>query len=138
MLERNPNGDGFEMRTLVLSAIACGAIALSPAGALAEEEDGMGTSAAVGVASGLATLIYAPLKLTYAAGGLLVGGLAWAFSGGDNSVVRVVLAPSVLGDYVVTPSQIRGEEPLEFFGRDPRYAGGSDVAASPSDSGEIW
>ena len=66
--------------------------------------------------------------------GLVVGGLAWCFSGGDNNVAKVVLTPSVLGDYVVTPSHLTGEKTLEFFGRDPEYRDDDeivDVAASP-------
>ena len=73
-------------------------------------------------------------------GGLVVGGLAWAFSGGDNEVAKVVLTPSVLGDYVVTPRHLKREEPLEFFGRDPDYMPEEiDVAASPEpDYEQAW
>lgn len=138
MFQRNQKGDGFELRTLALSVIVGAAVVLSPAAALAADEE-MGTSAAVGAASGFATLLYAPVKITYAVGGLLVGGLAWAFSGGDSNVAKIVLTPSVLGDYVVTPKQIRGEETIEFFGRDPKYASRKvDVAASPAGSGGAW
>jgi hypothetical protein len=85
-------------------------------------------------------LIYAPIKLTYALGGLVVGGLAWAFSGGDSEVASIVLTPSVRGDYVVSRSQLLGKQEIEFFGRRPEYSpddgwddvsGAESVAAAP-------
>ena len=49
----------------------------------------------------------------------------------DQEVAKVVFTPSVLGDYVVTPAQVTGQEPLEFFGRDPDYDSRTvDVAAA--------
>ena len=99
--------------------VLCGFLAIAPATAMADSLD-MSKSAGLGVGSAMATLVYAPVKLCYALGGLVIGGLAWGFSGGDNSVASVVLTPSVLGDYVITPAHLRGEEPVEFFGREPR------------------
>lgn len=101
----------------------------------------MGKNVGVGVGSAFASLVYAPVKLCYAFGGLLVGGMAWAFSGGDNDVAMVVITPSVLGDYVVTPDHLTGEQSLEFFGRDPQYAEENlDVAAAPvePDYDQAW
>ena len=94
--------------------------------------------------SAVVSLVYAPLKLVYAAGGLLVGGLAYAFSGGDAEVANVVLTPSLQGDYVISPRQLTGEEPFEFFGRDPGYRARSTHVAEvpvPDDTGwedETW
>ena len=78
-----------------------------------------GAEAGYGVAAGLCSLVYAPTKVLYALGGLLVGGFAWVFSAGDNEVARSVVTPAVLGDYVVTPSVLRGEDGLEFIGKAP-------------------
>ena len=118
-------------RRLVPSLILCGFLALAPATAFADS-GGMSKNAGIGVGSAFASLIYVPVKLCYAVGGLVVGGLAWAFSGGDSNVAMVVLTPSVLGDYVVTPDHLTGETSLEFFGRDPEYAAEEiDVAAAP-------
>jgi hypothetical protein len=122
-------------RSFVTNALLCGALVLAPSAALASDAGEMSKSAGIGVGSAFASLIYTPVKLCYATGGLLVGGLAWAFSGGDNNVAKVVLVPSVLGDYVVTPQHLKGDHQLEFFGRDPKYAPDEvDVAASPSRS----
>ncbi len=129
-------------RLATASAILCVLLALAPVTALAEESESMGKSAGIGVGSAFASLVYAPVKLCYAVGGLVVGGLAWAFSGGDNEVAMVVLTPSVLGDYVITPNILTGEDSLEFFGRHPKYAEEEnlDVAAAPvePDYDQAW
>lgn len=118
-------------RRLAMSVLLGGFLAMAPLSATADTME-ISKNAGIGVGSALASLIYAPVKLCYAVGGLVVGGLAWAFSGGDNSVAKVVLTPSVLGDYVITPNHLRGEQTVEFFGRDPEYAEEQiDVAASP-------
>jgi hypothetical protein len=54
-----------------------------------------------------------------AVSGLVVGGLSYPLSGGDSEVMMTVINHSVRGDYVVTPANLRGEQPLEFFGRTP-------------------
>ncbi len=86
-----------------------------------EEEENVSASAAVGAAAGISSLIYAPLKITYAVLGLVVGGIAWGLSAGDNSVFYAVITPSVRGDYVVTPDHIRGDRGLAVLGREPAY-----------------
>ena len=127
-------------RKLVVSWALCGFLAMAPAAAMADSLE-ISKDAGIGVGSAMASLVYAPVKLCYAIGGLVVGGLAWAFSGGDNSVAKVVLTPSVLGDYVITPDHLRGVQTIEFFGRDPEYAPEQvDVAASPPepDYDQAW
>jgi len=87
-----------------------------PAGAQGEST---GEAAGWGALAALTSLVYAPVKVVYAVGGLVVGGFAWVFSAGDNDVVKTVTTPAVRGDYVVTPEHLRGERPLEFIGREP-------------------
>ena len=133
------------LRRNLASLVLAGIIATAPSLALAEDgAKNMAQDAGVGVGSAIASLIYAPIKLTYAVGGLIVGGLAWAFSGGDAEVASVVLTPSLRGDYVVTRSQLMGRQEIEFFGRRPDYRDDDlwdvdpvqeDVAAAPA---ELW
>ena len=120
--------------------IGSAAIALAPAAALAGDDGlDMSKDGGLGAASAVASLIYAPIKLCYAIGGLVVGSMAWAFSGGDADVASVVFTPSVRGDYVVTREHLRGERPLEFFGRDPNYRqADAEVAAAGEDWSEGW
>lgn len=110
-------------RRLAMALLMCGALALAPAAALAEADGvDMMKDAGIGMGSAVASLVYAPVKLVYAFGGMVVGGLAWAFSGGDSSVASIVLTPSVRGDYVVSRQQLLGERELLFFGRPRDYS----------------
>lgn len=83
--------------------------------------DSTASEAAVGAASAAATLVYGPTKIVYSVLGLVFGGFAYGLSGGDSDVMHAVITPAVRGDYVITPQQIRGERPVEFFGRSPEY-----------------
>lgn len=73
----------------------------------------------LGAAAALSSLIYSPVKLVYAVGGLVVGSLAWVFTAGDTNVADKVYVRSLRGTYVITPEILKGEEPLVFIGRDP-------------------
>jgi hypothetical protein len=57
--------------------------------------------------------------MAYSLLGVVFGGFAWALSGGDTEVMTAVISPAVRGDYVITPSHLRGEQPVEFIGRRP-------------------
>jgi hypothetical protein len=119
--------------SVLLTLLCATAIALAPAVALAGTTTEISKRGGLGISSALLTLVYAPVKVVYATGGLLVGGLAYCFSGGDREVAKVVVTPSLLGDYVVTPQHLSRERPLEFFGRDPSYdARNVNVAAGPA------
>ena len=68
------------------------------------------------VASGLATVVYFPAKAVFALGGGLVGGLTYAFTGGNEEATNKVWDASMKGDYMVTPENLTGEEPIRFVG----------------------
>lgn len=104
------------LRALGLTCVL--AVGLAPATAQAEA---MQNEAGIGAASALCSLIYGPVKIVYATAGLVFGGIAWGLSGGDSQVMQAVLTTAVRGDYVVTPSHLRMERPLEFLGREPGY-----------------
>ena len=87
------------------------------------------SEAGLGVGSALCSLVYGPVKLVYATLGLLFGGLAWGLSGGDQDVLDAVITPAVRGDYVVTPSHLRGDRSLEFFGRRSGYRNEAQVSS---------
>lgn len=74
------------------------------------------SAAAVGL-----SLLYAPVKITYSALGVMFGGIAYGLSGGDQEVLHAVVTPAIRGDYLVFPEHIRREQDIEFFGRDPAY-----------------
>ena len=92
-----------------------------PTAARADMGSGLPNEGGIGAVAALSTLLYGPVKLTYAALGLFVGGAGWALSGGDQQVLEAVVTPAVRGDYVVTPDHIRMERSIEFYGRNPEY-----------------
>jgi hypothetical protein len=101
--------------------LACAVVLVLAPGVARANDDSMKSEAGLGALSAVGTLVYGPVKVLYATAGLLFGGLAWGLSGGDGDVLRAVVTPAVRGDYVLTPALLRGERPIEFFGRDPEY-----------------
>jgi hypothetical protein len=75
--------------------------------------------AGYGVGAALASVFYIPAKVTYAGLGLLTGGLGYVFSGGRADVANNIIYPAVRGNYVVTPSHLKGTEPIYFVGAPP-------------------
>lgn len=118
-------------------AAACAlALALAPSLSGAEEkQEALTSEAGIGAAAALATLVYGPVKITYAALGLIFGGAAYGLSGGDADVLQAVITPAVRGDYVVIPANVRMNKNLEFFGREPdyRYSQTAMLPADPPD-----
>ena len=111
----------FDRRHVAWLALALVVVATSPGIARAEDSSQTPTyeSGGLGAAAALCSLLYGPAKVTMAISGLIVGGLAYPLSGGDSDITMKVINRSVRGDYVVTPSNLRGDQPLEFFGRTP-------------------
>jgi hypothetical protein len=67
-------------------------------------------------ASALATIVYFPLKAAFAIGGGIVGGLAYAFSGGSEQTAKNIWIPSMYGTYVITPEHLTGDRAVRFLG----------------------
>jgi hypothetical protein len=72
-----------------------------------------------GFGSVLANIFYMPAKIAYAGLGLMTGGLGYVVSAGRGDVANHIIYPSVRGTYVVTPSHLRGEQPVIFIGSPP-------------------
>jgi len=90
----------------------------------AAEQSNTSPEAAAGLqaASWLTTIPYGAVKVAYALGGGIVGGLTWAMSGGDLAAAKEVWVPSMTGDYIVQPQNLSGEKPLHFIGRSSENA----------------
>jgi hypothetical protein len=82
-------------------------------------EEAVGETAGYGVGAALASVFYIPAKVTYAGLGLLTGGLGYLLTGGRADVANNIIYPAVRGDYVVTPSNLKGTEPIYFVGAPP-------------------
>ena len=104
-------------------------VALSPAVGLAQEpaepapapspEAATRQNLGYGFGSVVASLFYSPVKVTYAGLGLLTGGVGYLLSAGSTDVANDIIYPAVRGDYVITPSHLKGEERVVFVGAPP-------------------
>jgi hypothetical protein len=103
-------------RIVCVLALAA-ALAAAPASARAQDDESLAYEGLVGVGAALVTLVYSPVKVAYATGGLAISGLAWLWTGGDSSVAGPIFLAAVGGDYVVTPSHLDGRRDLHFNGR---------------------
>ena len=79
-------------------------------------EGGTPSSAGMQVAAGFSTLLYLPLKAAFAIGGGIVGGLAYAFSGGNEQAAKSIWDTSLYGTYLITPDHLQGNRPIRFLG----------------------
>ena len=79
--------------------------------------EGQGGKAALEATSWLLTAPYGAFKAAYAIGGSIVGGIAWAVTGGNKEVAESIWVPAVTGDYIVRPENLTGERPLHFIGK---------------------
>ena len=79
-------------------------------------EGGTASSAGMQAAAGVSTLLYLPLKLVFAIGGGIVGGLAYAFSGGNEQAAKSIWDTSLYGTYIITPDHLQGNRPIRFLG----------------------
>ena len=104
------------MRVTVVMGVLVLVLQASPVRA-----EGSAAEGGVGAAAAISSLVYGPCKIVYSILGVVFGGFAWGLSGGDSDVMAAVISPAVRGDYVITPSHIRGERPVEFFGQRPEY-----------------
>ena len=62
------------------------------------------------------TVPYGAAKMVYSIGGGLVGGVAWAVTGGNMEVAKSIWIPSMTGDYIIQPQHLTGEKRLHFVG----------------------
>jgi len=104
-------------RTLLLACALSALIAAAPPAASAREEPTAHPNIYAGVGAMFCTLVYSPLKIAYAASGMVVGGMAWVWSFGSPRVTRPIFTSALRGDYVVMPEHLTGERELRFRGR---------------------
>lgn len=131
---------GREVKRRFMTALVVVSLLGAPsAGFAASTAEETGREGGLGAAAALSTLIYGPVKLLYATGGLIVGGFAWAFTAGDSQVAEKVFTRSVRGTYVLTPDHLTGEREVVFIGRDvdePSGHKGEAVASATTASAE--
>lgn len=106
------------LRATIL-ALGLGALVVAAPSSARAQDESLAYEGAVGVGAALCSLVYSPLKVAFAAGGVVIGSLAWLWTLGNSEVSGPIFTTAVRGDYVVTPSHLEGRRPLEFRGRGP-------------------
>jgi hypothetical protein len=100
--------------------VAVLSLTMTPPGLAVAEDQASSTDSSEGtgiqVASWLLTIPYCAGKSAFAIAGSVVGGLGYAFSGGNAETAQSVWAKSVYGTYILRPAHLRGEEPIHFLG----------------------
>jgi len=100
-------------------------------------EEGVVEEAGYGVGAALASVFYIPAKVMYAGLGLMTGGVGYVVSGGKADVANNIIYPAVRGNYLVTPSNLKGTEPIYFVGApppSPETAPRADAQSTPTNA----
>ena len=105
---------------IVLIVTFMGLTMIPPGSTLAEDQSS-GTDSSEGtgiqVASWLLTVPYCAGKSAFAIAGSVVGGLGYAFSGGNSETAQSIWTKTVYGTYILRPAHLRGEEPIHVLGK---------------------
>jgi len=89
----------------------------APAAARAESEDSSPiTKFFVGLSAAVCTLVYTPLKITYAITSIPMSGLVYMWSVGNTEMTERVMRSGTQGNWVITPEHLRGDASLDFVG----------------------
>ncbi len=107
------------MRRWILALVLCATLGTSVA--RAEGSGGSyGNDVGMGMAAVGVNLLYIPAKLVYAGLGGITGSFAYLLTGLNFEVADKIWAPSLGGNYVVTPAHLRNEQTLYFSGTIPQ------------------
>jgi hypothetical protein len=99
--------------------------------AIAEDDSGTVVGAGLQAASWLATVPYGAVKIVYAIGGGVVGGLAWLMTAGNMTIAKAIWEPTMTGHYIVEPRNLTGEKPLHFMGAPSEYPSPASPDTTP-------
>lgn len=101
----------------IVAALALGAVlGMTAVPAFAEEKNRFATDFGLGVGAFFTNLVYMPVKFVYATLGGITGGFAYVLTGFNFDIAKGIWVPSTGGDYVITPSMLRGDQPIYFSG----------------------
>jgi hypothetical protein len=132
-MEEEPMAKLGRKRAIVAALVLSVALGMTVGPAAAEEDDHrFATDFGLGVGAFFTNLVYMPVKFVYATLGGVTGGFAYVLTGFNYSIAKSIWVPSTGGDYVVTPSMLRGDQPIYFSGttqpkRESRARGEEDL-----------
>lgn len=121
------------MRSRVAGLVLTGMILGQPGAARAHSQAG---EAGMALAAVVANTLYVPAKMLVATGGMVVGALAGAATGGDTRTAYAFWVPAGGGTYMLRPAHIDGTEPIQFFGSD--YADTPSSTVGEPEAGALY
>ena len=101
---------------LAMLSLAMAPVSLAQGEDEYREEGSTSSEAGLGAASFLLTIPYGVTKVVFALCGGIVGGLAYAFSGGNEEVAKDIWTTSMYGTYIITPDHLKGNKAVRFLG----------------------
>jgi hypothetical protein len=126
-------------RKMVAAGVAAAVLALGTVRPVAAEDDHrFATDLGLGVGAIFTNVIYMPTKFVYSTLGGITGGFAYVLTGLRMDIAKGIWVPSMGGTYVVSPSMLKGEDPIYFSGvTQPKAADRDeeDLAARRDDDG---
>jgi hypothetical protein len=117
-MEEEPMARLRRGRTAVAVAVLVAVLVVTVARpAVAEEDENhFAKDFGVGIGAVFTNIFYMPVKFVYATLGGITGGFAYVLTGLRLDLAKGVWVPSMGGTYVVTPSMLKGEDPIYFSG----------------------
>ncbi len=103
-------------RTIVAALVVSVVLGMTAVPARADDDNRFATDFGLGVGAFFTNLIYMPVKFVYATLGGITGGFAYVLTGLNYDIAKGIWVPSTGGDYVITPSMLRGDQPVYFSG----------------------
>jgi hypothetical protein len=99
-------------------SLAAALLAAVPVPASAKSDVGHAASdAGLGLAAGVLTALYVPLKAAIASTGFVVGGAAWLVTGFDPEPAHSILRTTAGGDWLITQQHLQGRDDFAILGR---------------------
>jgi hypothetical protein len=106
-----------KLRATAVALLAALVLVTTVGPARASDDDHrFATDAGYGVGAFFTNILYMPVKFVYATIGGITGGFAYLLTGLRYDIAKGIWVPSMGGTYVVTPSMLRGEDPIYFSG----------------------
>jgi len=100
-----------------------------------EDENHFAKDFGVGIGAVFTNIFYMPVKFVYATLGGITGGFAYVLTGLRLDIAKGIWVPSMGGTYVVTPSMLKGEDPIYFSGTTPQKSSTREEEDLPAKGG---
>jgi len=113
------NSHFASLRSRTAAALVAAGLLLFGSPALAAESPvrSAADEAGLGLAAGTCTALYVPFKAFVAVSGFMIGGAAWAVTGGEEQPALSILQRTGGGDWIVTQQHLKGQRHFYVLAR---------------------